>query len=122
MNKTDNAIVFFLPLSTRGNLNPLDPNKFKRFWHTGIIYNGKVYETFSNLRYALGNQKRIDELKELNAIFIESHIIVSKLNSELKSGTSCDEFVLRVLGLSDKVGDNKGELYPDDVYDLLVKK
>ena len=46
----------------------------------------------------------------------------NKLKSELKSGTSCDEFVLRVTGKSKTKGDDKGKHTPEDVYNILQGK
>jgi hypothetical protein len=40
----------------------------------------------------------------------------------MTSGTSCGQYVLRVLGLSNLRGANKGEYYPDDVFTIVFSK
>ena len=64
-------------------------------------------------------EHRRAELEEQGAVFFNALIQPEKLSSELKSGTSCEQFVLRVLGLSELTGGDKGSLWPDDVYKML---
>jgi hypothetical protein len=118
------ANVFFLPLATRPKaLPPINIPGIKRFWHTGIVYENKVYETFNFGRWSKSPfSKRSRELKKQGAVWVgEIQIGKGKLESELTSGTSCGQYVFRVVGLSKLEGPNKGDRYPDDVYECLVK-
>lgn len=116
------SLVFFLPLATRPKTLPKfqHPN-IKKFWHTGIIHKGKVFETFNFGGNSVGDlAARGEELVGQRAVFIRAPLILEgKLKSEIKSGTSCDEFVLRVIGVSERKGDDKGNMFPDDVFTLL---
>ena len=114
------AKVFFLPKATRpSNLPPLSLQC--TYWHTGIIYNGRVWETFNNGRNAVtSSATRIFELSEQKAEYVNVRIYPEKLESEINSGTSCEQFVLRVTGHSPLTGSNKGEYFPDDVHQLLL--
>ncbi len=123
LEKYSDGLVFFLPLETRPkNIFSLSHPNIKKYWHTGIIYHGSVYETFDYGKFAIS--KIIDrglELLEQKAVFVlVPSIDEEKLQNELKSGTSCDEYVLRCTNMSDKKGTDKGDKYPDDVYKLLV--
>jgi len=114
------ASIFFLPISTRPNgylkLNP----ELKQYWHTGIIYKGKVYECFNNNQYAITDlSKRKKELEEQEAIYITKEIDLNKLKSEIKSGTSCGTYVARCLGIDDSKGYEK-TMYPLDVYNKII--
>lgn len=118
-----NGVVFFLPLDTRpASLPKFSHPKIKQFWHTGIIYKGKVYETFNHAKYSISPVE--DKLKELIAqsgVFIKApNLIEKKLVEDISSGTSCDEYVLRCLGISNRTGSDKGDKFPDDVYDILM--
>ncbi len=74
-----------------------------------------VYGVFQELK-----KKSKDEFK--NAVYLKAKINYEKLISELKSGTDCAEYVARCTGLSNLVGENKGELWPEDVFNLLDKE
>lgn len=117
------ATVFFLPLKDRPkDLFPL--KDFKGiFWHTGIVFNDKVYECFNGGRYSISSLDRLKEEVFKNVVLVKDVLIdEKKLLSEIKSGTSCEQYVARCTGLSDLKGEIKGVLYPEDVYNLLVKK
>lgn len=59
-------------------------------------------------------------LLDQKAVFIRARkIIEEKLDAEINSGTSCDEYVLRCIGFSDSSGEDKGDKFPDDVYKAL---
>ncbi len=118
------SFVFFLPVETRPKSLPkFSHPRIIKFWHTGIVHKGFVYETFHREKYSKRSlDKRANDLIEQKAVFILiNKIIEDKLVSELKSGTSCDEYVLRCLGLSNRSNKDKGQKFPDDVYKLLVK-
>jgi len=120
MNKTQPAVIFFLPLADRPKHFPPLKNFKGRFWHTGIIIdNKKIFECFNHGKWSIsGNEKlKKDEFK--NAVFIKSKVRSDKLMTELKSGTDCAEYVARCIGLSNLVGSAKGSLYPEDVYRFL---
>ena len=115
------ATIFFLPLSTRPKHYP--PIDMKgEYWHTGIIYKNKVYETFNNAKYRVSNLSSIkkDLDKQKAAYLTNIPIDPTKLSSELKSGTSCDEYVLRVTNKSNTKGKDKGKHNPTDVYRMLM--
>jgi len=116
-----NDLVFFLPKTTRPrNLPRVEHPRIKRFWHTGVVFQGKVYETFNFEKFSIGELPfRGKELLSQRAVFCEVHILDERLENELKSGTSCDEFVLRVPGHSQRTGNDKGDQCPDDVYKLI---
>jgi hypothetical protein len=114
------ASIFFLPISTRPDgylkLNP----ELKQYWHTGIIYKGKVYECFNNNQYAISDLSiRKKELEEQEAIYITKEIDLNKLKSEIKSGTSSGTYVARCLGIDDSKGYKK-TMYPLDVYNKII--
>jgi len=114
------ASIFFLPISTRPDgylkLNP----ELKQYWHTGIIYKGKVYECFNNNQYAITDlSKRKKELEEQEAVYITKEIDLNKLKSEIKSGTSCGTYVARCLGIDNSKGYEK-TMYPLDVYNKII--
>ena len=114
------ASIFFLPISTRPDgylkLNP----ELKQYWHTGIIYKGKVYECFNNYQYAISDLSiRKKELEEQEAIYITKEIDLNKLKSEIKSGTSCGTYVARCLGIDNSKGYEK-TMYPLDVYNKII--
>lgn len=115
-----NAKIFFLPLETRpGDLAPL-PQGFGRFWHTGVIYDGKVYECFSQGKHAITplDANMTAAWEKPKAVFLNADIDSQTLENEIASGTSCGEYVARVVGLSDGRGDVK-RFTPQEVYDYL---
>lgn len=116
--------AFFLPIETRPkNFPPLTEMEGK-FWHTGIIHDNKVYECFNFGKYSISD---FDEVKKQNlinqeAIFLTVDIIdLNKLNSEIISGTSCAEYVARVVNLSKNTGAIK-EYWPEQVYDFIINQ
>ena len=120
--RMDKAIVFFLPVNTRPKEYPPLPSPMNRhkFWHTGIIYKDKVYETFNKDRYSVKPlSDRLPELKDAEAVYVDHVILPEKLKEHIKSGTSCGQFVLRTIGKSDLKGSDKGEYYPQDVYNMI---
>ena len=119
------GLAFFLPVETRPKeMHELTDSRFNKYWHVGIIYQGKVYETFNSGKYDISEVlKRGQELLKQKAVFVSiSEIDRKKLEMEIISGTSCDEYVLRCIGISDRKGNDKGDRFPDDVYDLLIGK
>lgn len=113
-----NGLIFFLPINTRPNHYP--PIKIPgSYWHTGVIYAGKVYECFNYEKYSVSNlEERKPELDRQKARYVPFRVFPSKLD-EVKSGTSCENFVLRAIGISRLIGPNKGELYPQDAYNII---
>lgn len=93
------------------------------FWHTGIIYEGKAYECFNYGRSAISDcgKERMDALHAMQAVIVDADIDERKLLSEINSGTSCSEFVARVIGLSRDEGEAK-EYWPQDVHDYLMRR
>ena len=116
---SERAVAFFLPLETRPKeFAPL--SNIKNFWHTGIIFEGRVYECFNSGKHRISEEsERMPEFTKQKAKFVKTLIDSDKLKSELTSGTSCDEFVLRATGHSNLTGDNKGTRYPEDVKKIL---
>ena len=115
-----NAIIFFLPIKTRSlNLPDIKLPKDHKFWHTGIIYKNKIYETFNHGKYSISKFNK----KELNiqeAEYTEYKIDINKLYSELNSGTSCGTYVARVVGVCNSKGSIK-TYYPDDIYNIIKR-
>lgn len=115
-----NAQVFFLPNKNRPKDLPALPAGFGDFWHAGIVYQGSVYECFSQGKHAVSpfDARRQASLLKDAAVFLDANIDPAKLESEIKSGTSCGEYVARVVGLSQSQGDVK-RFSPQEVYDFL---
>ncbi len=115
--------IFFLPLEDRPKDYPPLTNFKGSFWHTGIVSNNKVYECFSQGKYKVSDLNRLKDQEFKKAVFLDNiDIDDQKLESEIKSGTDCAEYVARCTGLSKLKGKDKGELYPEDVYRLLKKE
>lgn len=115
--------AFFLPIETRPkNLSPLQ-KMVGKFWHAGIIHNGKVYECFNFGRNSVSefDEKRKQELNDQKAVFVDIGVNKDKLLSEINSGTDCSEYVARVIGLSENNG-NKKEYWPEEVYNFIINK
>lgn len=112
--------AFFLPLKTRPKELPPLQKMVGRFWHTGIIHNGKVYECFNHERNSItGLKERQEDLTKQKAVFVDIDIPEeSKIISEIKSGTDCSEYVARVIGMSSNTGAKK-EYWPEEVYDFI---
>lgn len=120
--KKHKSLVFLLPVNTRPNdLPQFTHPRIQDFWHTGIIYNETVYETFNYGKKSIKPiTERWKDLKTQKALFFNVNpILKNMLTSEITSGTSCNEYVLRSLGLSDRTGDDKGKKFPDDIYKIL---
>lgn len=119
-----NAQAFFLPLETRPkNFPPLE-KMVGKFWHAGIIYDGKVYECFNHGKNSISDfeEKKKQELISQNAVFVDiKSFDANKINSEINSGTDCSEYVARVVGMSQNVGAKK-EFWPEEVYDFILSE
>jgi len=120
MNKK--AKIFFLPIETRSKEFPPLLKMVGKFWHTGIIYNGKVYECFNFGKNSISdfNKEFKNKLENQKAVFIDTKINLEKLNSEIISGTDCSEYVARVIGLSKNIGSVK-IFWPEEVYNYILK-
>jgi uncharacterized membrane protein (UPF0127 family) len=117
------AKIFFLPIETRPKEFPQLLKMVGKFWHTGIIYQGKVYECFNFGRNSISDfdEETRKKFEEQKAVFINAKINLEKLNSEINSGTDCSEYVARVVGLSKNVGNIK-IFWPEEFYKYLLKK
>lgn len=115
--------VFFLPIETRPKSLPPLQKMVGKFWHTGIIHEGKVYECFNHGRNSVSefDEKRKQELNDQKAVFLDIGVNKDKLLSEINSGTDCAEYVARVVELSTNTGDKK-EYWPEEVYNFIIKK
>jgi len=119
------GIIYFLPAKFRlVNLPPIPTIlKNSKYWHTGITYNNKCYECFNFGRYNISLMRiRYREFPNGQFTAINHPIDINKLKSEITSGTSCSEYVARVVGLSNKTGPDKGLYLPDDLYRILNDK
>lgn len=116
------AKAFFLPLETRPQNYPPIPDLVGKFWHAGIIHDGKVYECFNHGRNSISdyNDERNKELEKAGAIFVEIIPDEGKIDSEITSGTSCSEYVARVVGMSSNTGPKK-EFWPEEVLQFILK-
>lgn len=114
---TETATIFFIP-------KVKDDFIMGDYRHMGIIYNGKVYEAFRDGTYSIGNEKRNLPIltKKEKATFLQTEIIPEKLEQEIKSETSCEQFVLRVMGMSMLKGKDRSNLYPQDIYNIIKNK
>lgn len=96
MNK-EKTYVFLLPIKNRPT-QILPINIRGKYWHTGIIQDGKVYETFSNHKF------KISDFNENDSIFFGMELIEvprieeSLLQELLQKGLPCDNYVNSVLG------------------------
>ena len=117
------AKAFFLPIETRPKSLPPLQKMVGKFWHTGIIHEGKVYECFNFGRNSVSefDEKKKEDLAEMKAVFVDIDANEKKLKPEISSGTDCSEYVARVVGMSQNTGDKK-EFWPEQVYDFLVDK
>jgi uncharacterized membrane protein (UPF0127 family) len=115
------AKIFFLPIETRPKEFPPLLKMVGRFWHTGIIYNNKVYECFNFGRNSISDfdEETKNKLENQKAVFVNSKINLEKLNSEINSGTGCSEYVARVVDLSKTAGPVKN-LWPEEVYKKII--
>jgi len=132
------ATIFFLPKKREQMM-------VGKYWHCGIIYKDKVYQIlsgtspFSPLHFAqlltikftepffllpsIENLKTyLPKLKKEKEVFLSTKIYPEKLDQEINSGTSGEQFVLRVMGMSNLKGDDKGNLQPTDVYKMIERK
>jgi len=117
------AEAFFLPTKTRPSSLPPLKRDIGKYWHTGIVHDDKVYETFNQGRHRVASlAKRGPELIAQGAEFLPAQVDPLRLRKEIRSGTSCDEFVLRVTGHSNRSGADKGKKYPDDVHQALAMR
>jgi len=116
--------VFFLPIETRPKNFPPIKKMVGKFWHTGIIHDGKVYECFNYGRNSINdfNDNIKQGLIKQKAVIIDVNIIdISKIYSEINSGTDCSEYVARVIRMSSNTGVKK-EYWPEQVYNFILKK
>lgn len=114
--------IFFLSLEDRPKDFPPLKNFKDCFWHCGIISESKIYECFNFGKWKISSLERKNDPEFKNAVYLETKIDTEKLTSEIKSGTDCAEFVARCANLSNLNGSSKGDLWPEDVYNLLQKK
>lgn len=122
MFKNKKAKIFFLPIETRPKDFPPLLKMVGKFWHTGIIYNGKVYECFNFGKNSISdfNEEFKNKLENQKAVFVDVKINLEKLNSEINSGTDCSEYAARVIGLSENIGPVK-IFWPEEVYSYILK-
>lgn len=118
--KKSKVTIFFLPLKDRPkHFRPLKDFKGE-FWHTGIITKeGEIYECFDSGMWSISGLAKLRKDEFANMVCVEAEIDDKKLKKELKSGTDCAEYVARCTGLSNLKGSTKGDLWPEDVYELL---
>jgi len=121
MFKRPKAKIFFLPIETRPKEFPPLLKMIGKFWHTGIIYNNKVYECFNFGRNSISDfdEETKNKLENQKAVFVNSKINLEKLNLEINSGTDCSEYVARVVELSKTIGSIKN-FWPEEVYKKII--
>jgi hypothetical protein len=114
--------AFFLPIETRPKQFPPLKKMVGKFWHAGIIHNGKIYECFDQGRNSIKDfdEAKKEELEKMKAIFVDIIADKNKIDSEIGSGTDCSEYVARVVGLSSNTGPKK-EYWPEEVYEYILK-
>ena len=116
-----NGYIFFIPLQKEEDRAPYLKGIYQ---HVGIYIEDTFYECFNYENTIIQNaNKRIERFSELNPIYIPiKNIDTWKIYNNVFSGTCCDEFVARVIGLSNNKGTNKGEYFPEDIYKLLKRR
>ena len=114
--------AFFLPLESRPKNYPPLRKMVGKFWHAGIIHDGKVYECFNYGRKSISDfdEEKKTKLKTMQAVFINVTLKKDKIDSELNSGIDCSEYVARAVGLSKNSGSKK-EYWPEQVYNYILK-
>lgn len=120
-NRYVNGYVFFIPLISKENRYPYLKGNIQ---HIGVVINNYSYETFNyELHSVLPEKPRISELiNKYNATLIPvKNIDTFKIYDNIFSGTCCDEFVARAIGLSSGKGTDKGKYFPEDIYNILYK-
>jgi len=120
-SKYQNGYVFFIPLQKEEDRVPYLKGRFQ---HVGVYVKNTFYECFNyeNINISDAN-KRIKRLSELNPIYIPiKNIDTYKIYDNIFSGTCCDEFVARVIGLSNEKGKDKGKYFPEDIYNIILKR
>ena len=117
------GLVFLLPMEDRpSDLPPLPPEMEKmKFWHTGVVYDGQVYETFNHARNSINpTEERLKDSAFKNVVYTSCPINTSRLMSEIESGTDCATYVGRILGISNTIGFEKDpKIWPDTIFDHL---
>ncbi|MFH0906075.1 MAG: hypothetical protein V1824_01940 [archaeon] len=106
--KIHQAYIFLLHKQDRpSDLPPLEFELEGEFWHCGIIYKDKVYETFGSGRYSITDLKdRETDLEKAEVISMElKH--PENLNLFVIRGQPSDNFVNSVLGLPLNKNKNK---------------
>ena len=116
-----NGYIFFIPLQNEEDRAPYLKGDIQ---HTGIYIGNTFYECFNYENTIIQDaNKRIKRFSELYPIYIPiKNIDTYKIYDNIFSGTCCDEFVARVIGISNEKGINKGEYFPEDIYKLLLRK
>jgi len=62
------------------------------------------------------------DLIKNQAVFYKHYIIHNKIKDNILSKTSCEQFVARVIGIRNLTGEDKGDIYPDDVFNIVKKQ
>jgi hypothetical protein len=92
-----NAYVFLLKLKDRPKKFP-KINLIGKYWHAGIIYRNKVYETFSNKKYSISKfEFKTMKNAELYLVQLKEP---KRLKQFIGKGLPCDNFVNKVLKYS----------------------
>jgi len=117
------GLAFFLPLETRPKDYPALEKMVGKFWHTGIIYENRIFECFNHDRKSIDDfsDSKKKTLADMQAVFVNIIVNTDKLNSEINSGTDCSEYVARVVGLSANTGSKK-QYWPEEVYNYILDK
>lgn len=112
--------AFFLPVETRSKGLPPLTEMVGKYWHAGIIHDGRVYECFNHGRYSISglDEAKVNSLKEQKAIIVDIIGDVGKIEGEITSGTSCSEYVARVVGLSSNSGAVK-QYWPEEALKFI---
>jgi hypothetical protein len=117
-DKSTIATIFFLP-KRKGEMI------VGKYNHCGIMYDNKIYEIIDGCGYCYRKMKACFKLVQLQlekAVFLETKIFPEKIEEEIISGTNNVQFVLRVIGMSNLKGAEKGGLQPSDVYKMIERK
>lgn len=110
-----NAEVFFLPTSMRTDNTERSANG--RYFHVGIIYQGRVCEIRSGGQpYTSAINEQRQALVDHGAVFVPVVVNPDMVESQLVAGLDCGAYVARCLGLAGRHDRRLKAFGPDALY------
>lgn len=102
------ASIFFLPTKSQSS---------NVYWHTGIIYDGLVFEAHNKNSYVNTEKDRLPDLNKLGAKMFESYITPKQLLIHFKDSLNSGSYVAKAMSLSQDI-----EYSPDYIYKHVTGK